>query len=201
VRSSIKEKIQLIWQGPFCWPKFDSASAASFDLVPDDAYGIYLWTVEYRDGFLIYTAGITRDSFKNRFRNHTWNYLNGVYTLFNLVDLQQGIRTELWHGFWMRKRSTKKQKEYKSRREEIVEAARKQLSVFRIFVARIDRTPRILERLEASIMNALYTSAGPVSEIPDRGMRLAPRWQSERPVIVRNIVPVKLHGLPEYLTI
>ncbi len=196
----MSKKIQLIWQGPFCWPKFDSASAAPFDLILVDACGIYLWTVEYCDGFLIYAAGITRRSFQERFREHTRHYLNGVYTIFDVIALQQGIRTELWHGFWMKKRSTKKQKEYESRREEIVEAARNQLSVFRIFVAQVDPTPRILQRLEASIMNTLYTSAVPISEIPDRGMMLAPRWQSERPIIAKNIAPVKLHGLPEYLT-
>jgi hypothetical protein len=83
-----------------------------------------------------------------------------------VIALQQGIRTELWHGFWMKKRSAKKQKDYESRRKEIAEDARKQLSVFRIFVARVDQTSRILQRLEASIMNALYKSAGPISEIP-----------------------------------
>lgn len=196
-----KEEIQLIWQGPFAWPKFYSASAAPFDLVPVDGCGIYLWTVEYRDGFLIYAAGITRRTFQERFREHTRAYLSGVYTIFDVVALQQGIRTELWHGFWMKKRSKEKQKEYESRRDEIVEAARKQLSAFRIFVAQADPKPRILERLEASIMNALYTSTGSISEIPDRGMMLAPRWQSEQPIIARNIAPVKLYGLPKHLTI
>lgn len=50
-------------------------------------------------------------------------------------------------------------------------------------------------------MNTLYTSTEPISAIPDRGMMLAPRWRNERPIITRNIISVKLHGLLEYLTI
>lgn len=196
-----EEELKLVWQGPFAWPKFESDSTVSFKSVPIDACGIYLWTINYGDGYLIYAAGIIRRPFQKRFCEHTWAYLNGTYTIFDVIALQQGIRTELWHGFWMKKRTTEKQKDYESRRNEIVAAARKQLSAFRIFVAQVDPAPRILERLEASIMNALYASTGPVSEIPDRGMMLAPRWHSERPIIARNITSVILHGLPEYLTI
>jgi hypothetical protein len=196
-----EEEIQLAWQGPFSWPKFDSSSVASFDLVPVDASGIYLWTFCYGDGYLIYAAGITRRSFQKRFREHTRAYLSGVYTIFDLDMLQQGVRAELWHGFWMKKRSTEKQKDFELRQVEIVNAARKQLSAFRVFVARVAPMPRVLERLEAAIMKALYTSTGPISEIPDRGMMLAPRWRSEQPIIARNITSVKLHELPECLSI
>jgi hypothetical protein len=196
-----KEEIKVIWQGPYAWPKFESDSITSFDLVPGDACGIYLWTIEYCDGYLIYAAGITRRPFQKRFNEHTRAYLSGIYTVFDVGMLQQGIRTELWHGFWMKKRSPEKQKEYESRSYEIIDCARKQLSTFRIFLARIDPAPRILERLEASIMNALYETVGPISEIPDRGMMLAPRWENERPIIARNITSAKLYGLPKCLTI
>lgn len=190
-----------MWEGPFTWPKFDSPTAASFNLLSVDARGIYLWAFEYSDGYLIYAAGITRRPFRQRLLEHTRFFLNGTYTIFDLTDIQKGIRTEIWHGFWMKKRSQEKLKDYETRREEIDEAARKQLSAFRVFVAQTPLTPRFLERLEAAIMISLYSSAGPIAAIPDRGMMLAPRWQSEQPIVVRNTVPAKLHGLPEYLAI
>jgi hypothetical protein len=196
-----KAEIKLKWQGPFAWPTFESVSTKSFDLIPTDMCGIYLFTVEWSDGYLIYAAGITRRPFVRRFREHTRAHLDGTYTIFDIDVLQRGIRREHWHGFWMKKRSSEKQKVYDVRRDELAGLARKQLSAFRIFVAAVDPLPRILERMEASIMNALYAEPGPVSEIPDRGMMLSPRWQSELPIIVRNIHRAKLHGLPKRMTI
>ena len=70
------------------------------------------------------------------------------------------------------------------------------LSTYRVFVAPVDSAPRLLERIEAAIMNALYISTGPTSMIPDRGMALAPRWPDEPPILVRSMAPVLLHGLP-----
>jgi hypothetical protein len=101
----------------------------------------------------------------------------------------------------MKKRSPEKLADHEARQDEIAEAARKQLSAFRVFVAQVDPTPRILERLEAAIMNVLYSSSGLIAAIPDRGTMLAPRWQSEQPILIRNIVPVKIRGLSEYLSI
>jgi hypothetical protein len=124
---------------------------------------------------------------KERFREHRRAYLDGVYTLFDLDALRRGIRSEVWHGFWMRKRNPEKQQEYDRRRLELNAAAQAQLATFRILVADVDPLPRLLERLEAGIMNCLYTQAPPLSEIPDRGMMLAPRWTTEAPLTIRAI--------------
>ena len=45
-------------------------------------------------------------------------------------------------------------------------------------------------------MTMLYNSTGPISAVPDRGMQLAPRWKREQPILVRNVWPVMIHGLP-----
>lgn len=196
-----EKEIRLLWQGPFTWPKYDSGIITSFNSIPREASGVYLWAFEYCDGFLIYAAGLTRRSFYKRFREHTKSFVNGVYTIFDIPALRQGIRKEIWHGFWTKERSPEKQKDYESRRDEITDAAREQLSAFRVFVAQVEPAPRILERLEAAIMNELYMSPPPISDIPDRGMSLAPRWNSEPLILVKNILPVKLYGLPESLNI
>jgi hypothetical protein len=78
---------------------------------------------------------------------------------------------------------------------------RKQLTGFRIFAADIGTKPRILERLEAAIMENLYKQPMPLCDIPDRGMMLAPRRKSEIPIIVKNECSVLLHGLPACLEI
>ncbi|MEA4884037.1 MAG: hypothetical protein VB144_10370 [Clostridia bacterium] len=50
-------------------------------------------------------------------------------------------------------------------------------------------------------MNNLYRQPSPFCDIPDRGMMLAPRWDSETPIIAENRCAVRLHGLPLYLEI
>jgi hypothetical protein len=122
--------------------------------------------------------------------------LTGVYTIFDVPSLRNGIRNEIWHGFWFKKKSAEKKDEFVRRSEELRWAANELLANYRIFVAPLDPLHRLLERIEAAIMNVLYDAAGPASVIPDRGMALAPRWREEQPITIRNISPVHFHGLP-----
>ena len=71
-----------------------------------------------------------------------------------------------------------------------------QLAAFRVFVADVGTAPRLLERLEAAIMNTLYRQPPPCCDIPDRGMMLAPRWNSEQPTTARLKSEVTFLGLP-----
>ncbi len=191
------DNIEIEWLGPFGWPKFDDKLKA----LPKIS-GVYLLTVEYQIGYLIYAAGITRRPMLNRFREHTREYMNGVYNVLDIVAMKSGFRKEVWHGFWMtKKRSQEKVLEYKKRQREIQEAARRQLAGFRIFVANIGNEPRILERLEAAIMDNLYKQPMPLCDVPDRGMMLAPRWKSEIPIVVKNNCPALIFGFPTCLEI
>jgi hypothetical protein len=185
----------VVWTGPFAWPKHE----ASANLPPIPKHlGAYLITVEYRSGYLIYSAGITRRPVPERFREHTLKYMSGDYTVLDIEAMKQGVRKEIWHGWgW----SPEKRADFKSREAAIVEAARRQLAGFRIFIANVGNRHRILERLEAAIMNRLYQESAPFCDIPDKGMMLAPRWESEEIIVVRNQCSVTLHGLPGHLEI
>ena len=191
--------IELRWEGPFRWPghSFQSAAQSLNDATIASSCGVYLWTVEHGAGYLIYAAGITRRPFAARFREHTRAYLNGVYTIFDVPSLKAGMRKEIWHGFWFKKRAVEKQNEYEHRANEIRRAAHELLANYRVFVAPVDPMRRLLERIEAAIMHTLYAATGPASVIPDRGMALAPRWREESPILVRNMAPVLLHSLQE----
>lgn len=187
--------IEINWSGPYGWPQFETES--NLHPIPKIP-GVYLQTVEYQDGYLIYAAGLTRRSIPKRFREHTCKYMSGDYTVLDIAAMQQGIRSEVWHGWgW----SPEKRAEFEERKSIILNAVRKQLTGFRIFVADVGTQPRILERLEASIMNNLYQQPSPFCDIPDRGMMLAPRWNSENPIIAKNKCAVMLHGLPPCLEI
>ena len=187
--------IQANWTGPYAWPTFENIN--KLNAIPDSS-GVYLWTFEYKAGYLIYAAGVTRRSFKERFREHTQKYMNGEYNVLDIVSVQKGIRKEIWHGWGY---AQKHRDEFKEKRSIIIEAVHKQLMGFRVFVTDIGKKPRILERLEAAIMNTLYKQPPPICNIPDKGMQLAPRWQSEEIISVKNECPKILLGLPGIIEI
>jgi len=94
-----------------------------------------------------------------------------------------------------------KETEFGRRRAEIAKNAREQMNACRVFAAEFTIERRLLERLEASIMDQLYNASKPFCDIPDRGMMLAPRWQSETPITVVSHATEVLHGIQTAFTI
>ena len=183
------------WEGPFAWPRYETQER--IPAIPKIS-GVYLQTVKYQNGYLIYCAGITRRSIPTRFREHTRKYISGEYTVLDIEELQLGRRVEIWHGWgW----TPEKISSFERRKEEIVGAAQRQMAGFRVFVADVGTAPRVLERLEAAIMNRLYNQPSPMSDIPDRGMHLSPKLEEEPTISVRIACPEILHGLPQSLAI
>jgi hypothetical protein len=190
--------IEVKWDGPYSWPAFESENnLRPIPKIP----GVYLQTFEYQGGYLIYAAGLTRRPVPMRFKEHTRKYMNGEYNVLNIAAAQQGVRREIWHGWGY---ARKHREEFEERKSIILDAVRKQLAGFRIFITDtgdMRREARVLERFEAAIMGNLYQQASPICDIPDKGMYLAPRRKSENPIIVRNNCQALLHGLPAFLKI
>jgi hypothetical protein len=191
--SQADARFDLVWSGPYSWPGFETESS----LAPLPAQpGVYLMTVDYQDGYLIYAAGLTRRSIRQRLGEHTRKYMSGDYNVLEITAMQQGIRSEVWHGWgW----SAEKRIEFEQRKSCILAAARKQLAGFRIFTVHVGTEPRLLERLEAAIMKSLYQQPSPFCDIPDKGMMLAPRRNSESRLFARNQCAAVLYGLPAFL--
>ena len=187
--------LQITWNGPYAWPTFEGQTG--LQSIPKLS-GLYLQTFEYKSGYIIYAAGLTRRPVPARFKEHTQKYMNGEYNVLDINAAQQGIRKEIWHGWGYAK---KHRDEFDERKLEILDAVQKQLEGFRIFIADVGEEPRILERLEASIMDNLYSQPSPFCDIPDRGMFLSPRLHSEEPVIFESNCHVSIHALPRRLEI
>jgi hypothetical protein len=185
--------INIIWTGPYSWPGLELESK----LAPTPSQpGVYLMTVDYLDGYLIYAAGLTRRSIRQRLGEHTRKYMSGDYNVLEITAMQQGVRSEVWHGWgW----SPEKRIEFEHRKSEILNAVRKQLAGFRIFTAHLGTEPRLLERLEAAVMNNLYRQPSPFCDIPDKGMMLAPRRNPESALLANNQCAAMLYGLPAFL--
>lgn len=192
------EIIEITWDGPHSWPGYESENGLNpIPQIP----GVYLQTFAYRQGYLIYAAGITQRPVPMRFLEHTRNYLDGKYNVLDIAAAEQGFRKEIWHG-WFYEREHRD--EFEERKSIIVEAVHRQLAGFRIFVADLGeqgKNKRVLERLEAGVMLTLYEQPSPICDIPDRGMYLAPRWESESPIHIKNNSCFVLLGLPHSLEI
>jgi len=184
-----RSNMKIWWDGPYGWPNYEGRQRP----VPEHP-GVYLWTVKFRNGYLIYAAGLTRGPIRKRLTEHTRKYLRGDYNVLDIVKMRRGVRREIWHGWnWNRK----KRYEFKRRKTEIQEAVRKQLGGFRIFVADLGKKKRILERVEATIMNTLcHLQPSPFCDIPDKGMHLSRRWGNEKPIYATNGCDYRLYGLP-----
>jgi hypothetical protein len=101
------------------------------------------------------------------------------YTVSDVAQLKSGVRSEIWHGWgW----TVAKRAEFAMRRSEIEEAALRQLAACRVFVTNVDPQGRVPERLEAAIVNSLCAAPAPFCDVPDKGMMLAPKWDSEEPI-------------------
>ena len=50
-------------------------------------------------------------------------------------------------------------------------------------------------------MNCLYAAPALFCDVPDKGMMLAAKWDSEEAISVWNACGSKLHALPERLSI
>jgi hypothetical protein len=183
--------VTLAWQGPFGWPGREQCGLGA---VPDAA-GVYLLCFPYAGGFLVYAAGVTSRPVATRLREHTREYVSGRYTILDPDAVASGVRTEIWHG-WAEARRPEPVAEFAARRDELVCAAHRQLAAFRVFVAALPAEARLPNRVEAGIMNALYSAQPPFCDIPDRGMHLSRRRASEQPVRVHHRCSHTLHALP-----
>jgi hypothetical protein len=177
-------------EGPYGWPNFEGS------LPPLPAVrGVYVQTFEYENGFVPFGVGITRRPMRERFVEHTRCYVSGDYNVLDVDAGQQGIRKVVWKGWgW----THEKRADFKARTSEIVSLAQRQLLATRIFTMDVGVTPRLLERIEAAIVNHYYQTD---DILIDRGMLLMPRWKTEEPIIATFRCASVLHGFPSRLEI
>ena len=189
------QMLDVVWGGPYSWPGFEEANLlAGIPKIP----GVYIMTFEYKNGYLIYGVGITGRPVPERFREHSRKYRKGEYTVLNAASALRGVRQEVWHGWGYARQH---REEFEDNKAIILKAVELQLGKFRIFTADVKGITRARERIEAAIMNNLYTQLPPLGDFPDKGMQLSPRWDSEELVVSRNQCTEKLYGLPLLLEI
>lgn len=182
------EQMEIPWTGPYGMPTYEGS------LPPLPAHpGIYLFTVESNTGYLVCSPGLTQRPIRQRMSEHVQNFLKGNYNILDVDALRRSQRVEVWHGWsW----SEEKRTEYARRHAEILAATERQLSAYRIFVTDATDKKRLLERIEASIMQALYALPSPHKDILDENMHFAGRRDDEEPILAIHRCHAVLHGIP-----
>lgn len=183
----------LHWKGPFSWPGFEQMN--NLHSIPDCS-GVYLFTFEYKNGFILRSVGIT-NSMKRRFSQHKREYMSGKYTVLDVEAANNGERKEIWHGW---KYAKMHKDEFLHQKNQILKAVEKELNSYRLFVSQIEER-RKQERIESAIALNAYLSKEPWGDLIDRGMALRGRYCSEIPIEIKNQCSAKVFGLPEILEI
>lgn len=191
--ASLIEKENILWQGPFSWPGFEQMNQLS--VIPEVA-GVYLFTFEYKDGYILRSAGHT-NSMKRRFAQHKREYLSGNYTVLDVEAASNGERKELWHGWNYAKEHSDEFTRYK---DYILKAVGNELASYKLFITEItDKRKR--DRIEFAIIQDAYISKEPWGDLVDGGMALNGRANYEIPIEVSNMCSCKIYGLSDTLEI
>lgn len=183
----------IVWQGPFAW--IGCEQVHNLKLIPDMA-GVYLFTFEYLDGYILRSVGVT-NSTKRRFTQHAREYRRGNYTVLDVESAKIGLRKELWHGW---RYAREHQDIFLDNKDVILEFVENELISYRLFISEIaDKRKR--ERIEAALLINAYSSKEPWHDLIDGGMALRGRHNYEIPIRIKNICPQRLYGLPETMEI
>lgn len=188
----VLEEYQIEWKGPYEWPELRVKSPL------DTMQGIYMWTVESTDGYVVSGCGITRRSIRKRVMEHRRAYLQGMYTLLDIDSMRLGVRKEIWHGMWAGHNTEESKAEFSKRKSELQDVAREQMAAFRIFVAE-EPDQRIQERIEAAVVQTLYEATEPYCDLPDRGTLRMPRRDNEKRLLFINRSDQHLVNLAEIM--
>lgn len=191
--TSLIKAEDLLWRGPFSWIGFEKVN--KLKPIPDIS-GVYLFTFEYKDGYILRSVGVT-NSMKRRFSQHAREYRKGNYTVLDIECAKIGVRKERWHGWGYAKAH---QTEFLEHKDTILKFVEKELQAYRLFVTEVtDKRKR--ERIEFAIMQNIYGSKEPWADLVDGGMALKGRDNYEIPIEVRNVCSYRLYGLSKILEV
>jgi hypothetical protein len=198
---TLASEYHINWQGPFSLLHPDTDSC--FDCPAVNEPGVYLWTYQYHDGYLIYFAGITvMQSFAQRLKDNRRHLFRGEWTILDAASAEQGLRKELWHGTdWKGHDSPERKAEGRRRAAEIEGMARAMMGRMRVYLGPLPREQRIIERVAAGIMRQVQDCGAPFNQLPDTGMQLLPRRPNEPSITVYSHAPVKFHCIADDLIV
>jgi len=193
------ELVNLKLFGPF---KFTNGRSSVFSDKLSNERGIYLWTVKYKDGYLVYYVGETGKSFNDRFKIHLDNLKSGQYRIYDPKLFTQGNKKLIWNPY---KRGALKRVRYKKEFNAIYNSIQQQLEnyikLFELFLIPFKDKDRLRLRIEAAISMRLNKAGEPIGSFQDEDIKYKPRKETEVTLSVKLSSPFKIHGLQRNLEV
>lgn len=143
---------------------------------------------------MTYYVGETGRSFRQRFEEHTKEYLSGVYRVYDPVLFAQGIKELVWGGMWQRGR-THLWPDFLEEYVEIAPITYRFLTCLRVFLAPCRVEERVRERIEAAIAEAARNCDESARTFFDEGVQYRPRREEEEPFELINQADRVILGL------
>jgi hypothetical protein len=195
----MKSESVVEFQGPFSWVE-PSVEASIIHSEVSKLPGVYLWTVETPNGFLVYYVGETGVNFRTRMRDHYKEQLSGMYHIYDPELFSLGEKRELWRGIYGKGGKHDLYK-FLDILPLLVTSLIRFVSIIRFYVAPINFERRLRKRFEAALANHLYSQPGVVGAFQDKGIRYELRRNSEDPTKINIICPKEVLGIPTALHI
>jgi hypothetical protein len=189
--------VSLEFSGPFSWLSSDLAPAI-FEVAAARTAGIYLWTVDTQDGYLIYYVGETGVEFRQRLHQHLSQQLAGMYHIYNPERFAFGHKHVLWRGLHGNDREPGLAA-FVERLPTLAPALAGFVRLMRFHLAPLTCDTRLRRRIEAALALHVSSQPGLVGSFQDAGIRYLPRRAGEEPVEVLCMSSAVLLGLPARL--
>jgi hypothetical protein len=189
--------VTLEFSGAFSWLSSDPATSI-FEAPAARAAGIYLWTVDTPDGYLIYYVGETGVAFRQRLHQHLSQQLAGMYHIYEPGLFAVGQKHALWRGMYGRDRESGLAA-FVEYLPTLAPALVDFVRLMRFHLAPLTCHMRLRRRIEAALARHLSSQPGLVGSFQDMGIRYLPRRAGEEPIQVRCQSSVMLLGLPSHL--
>ena len=193
------KSLEIEFHGPYKW-----YGSNSIFLQPEsEKFGIYLWAVPIEDNYLVYYVGETGVSFADRILDHTRNYLNGLYRVYEPTSFVKGEKTLVWEGMWKKEpgNPNRRMALFLERYQELCKVIYDFLGALKIFLVPFDSEKRIRLRIEAAIAETLFNQPEVVGEFQDKDIKYVSRRPDEEPIQVAIKSGEKILGLPKELAV
>jgi len=189
--------LTIRFDGPH--PAYSETNDVLADCKHRKAGGIYFWAIKVGDSFRLTHISQTGTSFYQRMKEHIINTLGGNYRISDADALARGEMKILWDGLW-REGTRERLPEFLRDSTRLLEAAKRNLKMEKIFVAPIETEDRMRRRIEGAIAKQVRKDKIASSLLPP-DIRVLGRLTTEAPLPIRIITPVKILGLPEQLDV
>lgn len=162
--------------------------------------GVYLWTIKYKDGYLIDYIGETGRTFFLRMKEHLIQCLGGNDRVCDPKTLPIGKNKIIWNGMW-RKGTRDSMPDFIDKYVVLAPKIQQYVKLVKIFVAPIDAKQRILQRIESALYFELRNNKEPISTFQDDDIRYLPKRPNEKAFRVEISCAHKLHGIPTVIQV